>query len=269
MSENILICPVCGKPLENSLEKEKNVRKCVSGHSFDIAKDNYVNLLVRSGTENAGDNKEMALSRKNFLSKDYYKPLADVVGDLLVTADTETVLDICCGEGYYTSQLTKRKKCDFYGFDISKEMVRLAAKRRCGAEFFAANLTDIPVRSCSVDFAFHLFAPFDKYEFYRVMKKGGTLVTVIPGREHLLGLKEVLYENIYYNDESVTDAGEFTLADRIRVRASISIDNKEDIASLFKMTPYYYSTPRSGIEKLERTEKLETPIEFVLLVYKK
>ncbi len=251
------------------MEKQGKARRCENGHSFDIAKENYVNLLTSGGSKFSGDNTEMTRSRRDFLSKGYYKPLADTVGDIFAAAEAETFLDICCGEGYYTAELTKRKYCDFYGFDISKEMVRLAAKRKCGAEFFVANLKCIPVKTGSVDFALHLFAPFDKNGFFRVMRKGGTLITSVPGKDHLSGLKAVLYETPYPNDEKPPDAGDLTLTDRIRVKTDLTLNSREDIAALFRMTPYYYNTPRPGAEKLFALDKLETPIDFLLFIYKK
>ena len=264
---NILCCPVCGKDM---LFHEKALQ-CENGHSFDIAKEGYVNLL-RSGKsgDNKGDNKEMAKSRRDFLNKGYYSPLVDAVGECAekYSSANGVVLDICCGEGYYTEQLTKRLHRDFYGFDISKNMVRLAGKRKC-ASFFVANIAAIPVKTGSVQFAFHLFAPFHTAEFSRILVPGGVLVTAIPGKRHLFGLKAALYDSPYENDEQPPDAGELRLIDSVRVKGEITLNTQEDINALFQMTPYYYHTPAAGMSRLEALQTLSTEIEFVLLVYQK
>lgn len=264
----ILCCPVCGKDM---LFHEKALR-CENGHSFDFAKEGYVNLL-RSGKsgDNKGDNKEMARSRRGFLNKGYYSPLADAVGELAEKYSTDggSVLDICCGEGYYTEQLTRRLNRDFYGFDISKNMVRLAGKRKCGASFFVANIASVPVKTGAVKFAFHLFAPFHAEEFSRILADGGVLVTAIPGKRHLFGLKTALYETPYENDEQPPEAGSLQLIDTVRVRGEITLNTQEEINALFQMTPYYYHTPAAGMCRLEALQTLKTEIEFVLLVYKK
>ncbi|MBQ3952838.1 MAG: methyltransferase, partial [Ruminococcus sp.] len=156
----------------------------------------------------------------------------------------------------------------YYGFDISKNMVRLAAKRRC-ATFFVANIASIPIRDESVRFAFHLFAPFHATEFGRVLQRDGVLLTAIPGKDHLYGLKQALYDTPYRNDEQPPQAEGLTLTDTIRVKSHISLNTPEEIRALFQMTPYCYHTPTSGMQRLEALKALETDIEFVLLLYKK
>ncbi len=265
---NILICPVC----KNELYIENRTFHCEANHCFDIAKEGYVNLLsAHKSGDNTGDNKEMARSRRDFLEKGFYSPLADAVGNCLekFSSDGDNVLDICCGEGYYTSELTKKYNRNFYGFDLSKNMVRLAAKRKCNAQFFVANIASIPVKSNSVKFVFHLFAPFHSGEFSRIISDDGVVVTAIPGKEHLFGLKKILYTEPYYNDEKEPVADGLELIEKIRVKDTLLLNSKEDINALFQMTPYYYHTPTEGMNRLDKISNLTTEIEFVLLVYKK
>ena len=264
----IMKCPVCGQVLT----REDRTWRCMSRHSFDIAKEGYVNLLSahRSG-DKIGDNKEMALSRRDFLNKGYYAPLADAVTACLrrYSSGGDTVLDICCGEGYYTAYAAQCLDRRFYGFDLSKNMVRLAAKRRIDARFFVANIASIPIMDGTVKAAFHLFAPFHAAEFRRVIDDDGVIMTAIPGRDHLYGLKEVLYDQPYRNDEKEPSAEGLTAVERVRVRGEITLDTREEINALFQMTPYYYHTPSDGMKRLESCSTLTTPIEFILIIYKK
>ncbi len=265
---SILKCPVCGAKLNT--EDKRLI--CVSGHCFDIAREGYVNLLIsgKSG-DNKGDNKEMARSRRDFLNKGFYSPLSEVVCSCAekYSDENDTVLDICCGEGYYTEQLSKKLNRRFYGFDISKNMVRLAAKRKCGAAFFVANIASIPLADESVRFAFHLFAPFCEPEFSRILAKDGVIVTAVPGKNHLYGMKNVLYSEPYFNDEKPPAISCLKLEDKIRVKSEINLESQAEINALFQMTPYYYHTPAEGMSKLERLDKLITEIEFILYIYKK
>lgn len=263
-------CPVCGE----KLEKDGNVMKCGRSHSFDISREGYVNLLAfsrRSG-DSRGDSKEMSRSRRDFLDKGYYSPLAEKLAELIpaYVGESGKVLDICCGEGYYTSFLASRLEgIGFYGFDLSKEMVRLAANRKSRAEFFVANLASIPVEDSSFDLEMHLFAPFNGAEFARVLKDGGRLISVIPGKDHLMGLKNVLYEKAYPNDEKTPDCAELGKTDVYRVKKTVNIENQNDIFALFRMTPYCFRTPEAGVTRLKKLESLETEIEFVITVYEK
>ncbi len=264
----ILKCPVCGQ----ALLRDNRTWACESRHSYDVAKEGYVNLLsAQKSGDMTGDNKEMARSRRDFLNKGYYEPLAQAVTQSLAqySAHGDSVLDICCGEGYYTAYAAEKLNRRFYGFDLSKSMVRLAAKRKISAQFFVANIAAIPIRDGAVKAAFHLFAPFHAAEFRRVISDDGVLLSAIPGRDHLIGLKEVLYDTPYLNDEKEPQAEGFKVFERIRVQGEISLDSREDIDALFRMTPYYYHTPSRGMKRLEERDSLSTPIDFVIIVYKK
>ena len=260
----LLRCPVCGGVLSFG----EKTAACPRKHSFDLAREGYINLL-RSGKsgERMGDSKESARSRRNFLGKGYYCVLRDALTELF--ADRRgTVLDICCGEGYYTSALGENPELHVYGFDLSKEMVRLAA-RRGGATCFVANLSSIPVADGSFDWATHLFAPFHEQEFCRVLRSGGRLYSVIPGRRHLWALKETLYEEPYENDEALPDTAVLKLNGTKRIYSEITLASSEDIEEVFRMTPYYYHTSQQDRGKLERLTSLRTEIEFIIGEYEK
>ena len=163
------VCPVCREPLQ----RVGRTLQCEHRHSFDLAKEGYVNLLTRQHkkADAIGDSREMARARRAFLEKGYFRPLADALIDLLKETGKETpnVLDICCGEGYYAKQLKDAVDCNLLGFDLSREMVRLAAKRMPDALFFVANLAFVPLPDRCVDFAIHLFAPFHEPSFARLL----------------------------------------------------------------------------------------------------
>lgn len=263
---DILRCPVC----RGALHAENRSLRCTNGHSFDMAKEGYCNLLLSGKPgDSKGDNKEMARSRRDFLNRGYYEPLARAVGDCVrqYSAGGDAVLDICCGEGYYTDYLSRHFSRAFYGFDISKNMVRLAAMRRCGASFFVANIAAIPVRDASVSLAFHLFAPFQAAEFRRVLSPGGVLVTAVPGKNHLFGLKRVLYDTPYVNDEQPPHAEGLRLINTLRVTDTVFLPSQEEIGALFQMTPYFYHTPTAGMQRLAALDALTVETDFLLYVY--
>ena len=259
----VIQCPVCG----NNLQPCGNSVRCQQGHCFDIAKEGYINLLrtTKSG-DKIGDDKFSARSRRDFLNKGYYQILRNHLQELFSNRSGR-LLDICCGEGYYTSALA-HDSLDVYGFDISKEMVRLAAKRGNGT-YFVANMAVIPVGDASFEFATHLFAPFQEAEFARILKPNGRLFTVIPGKFHLFGLKKALYDTPYENDEKLPETKRLTLVNTTKLQSNIRLSNAEDIEAVFRMTPYYFHTSTQDRQKLSTLEFLDTPIEFVVAEYKK
>ena len=145
----MLLCPICRRPLDQA--SDPAVATCESGHCFNRAKEGYLNLLHSSKKgDSMGDPKAAARSRRDFLNKGYYAPLRDALVAAVRSLAAERpddllpLLDICCGEGYYTSALGQVAGVDAYGFDLSKEMVRLAAKRG-NASYFVANMKSVPV----------------------------------------------------------------------------------------------------------------------------
>lgn len=260
----MLICPVCGMPLEF----QKGMARCEKGHSFDIAKEGYVNLLRSSKSGDLiGDDKASARCRRDFLNKGYYASLQNALCNIFAERQG-SVLDICCGEGYYTAALGRNPNLSVYGFDISREMVRLAAKRG-GGRYFVANMASIPIADESIDYAIHLFAPFHEASFARVLRSGGRLITVIPGQKHLFGLKQALYETPYENDEQLPQTTNLKLIHTTKVTEFITLQSQEDIQSVFRMTPYYFHTSQQDKEKLLSLSQLATAVEFLIAEYEK
>lgn len=260
----MLICPVCGQPLQLS----QRTFHCEANHCFDMAREGYVNLLRASKDGDLiGDDKFSARSRRDFLNKGYYAPLKDELCRMFAEKEG-TLLDICCGEGYYTAALGNNPKLQVFGFDISREMVRLAAKRENGT-YFVANMASIPVAQESMDYAVHLFAPFNETAFAMVLKPGGRLFTVVPGRHHLWGLKQAVYDTPYENDERLPQTQVLRFVGSHKVAANITLACQEDIQAVFRMTPYYFHTSEKDKEKLLKLDTLETSIEFVIAEYEK
>ncbi len=264
---NNLVCPVCSRPL-SLCDKSFG---CENMHSFDISKDGYVNLLTGSKNgEKTGDNRLMAQTRRNFLNKGYYERLSDTVNEISANLVSHGfIADICCGDGYYTSRLAENTDCFVSGFDISKEMVRLASKRKSRAFFFVANMAHIPILSNSQNLCLHMFAPFNKDEFARIVSPGGYLVSVVPGRYHLYSLKRAVYDKPYLNGETLRDTGALDLIDSKNLAYNIKLTSNEDIKSLFTMTPYGWKTSKKDAPKLDLLDELETELDFDILIYKK
>lgn len=212
-----------------------------------------------------GDDKLMVKSRKEFLDKGYYSPLRDTVNELLGGGDT--VLDSGCGEGYYTEAFSKNNKV--YGIDISKDALKFAAKRCKACDFAVATVSDIPLPDSSVDTVINIFAPDSPNEFLRVLKPKGRYITALPMENHLTELKATVYDKPYLNPKVTTEREGFKLKSFKELKYSITLDCKEDISSLFKMTPYYYKTSLSDQQKLEKLDTLTTRLEFFVGEYEK
>lgn len=267
------ICPVCG----GKLEREERAYVCQNGHSFDISAQGYVNLLSGKSKANAGDNSQMISARTEFLNGEYYSCLKNALcrfsEDSVKDISLPVIADAGCGEGYYTAAVEaylreKGINAEIAGIDISKKGVKAAAKRDKNVEFAVASIFEMPFAADSANLVFNIFAPFCGDEFRRVLKKGGTLAVVSPGKEHLLGLKKVLYDKPYENEDKVVCPQGFEQTDKISVVQEITVKGN-DILDLFMMTPYYWNTPALSAHRLENIDKIETPVDFTITVMKK
>lgn len=263
----MFICPVCGEPLECG-EKEY---RCSAGHCHDISKAGAVNLLMsqKSSKKRHGDDRLMVRARRDFLDGGYYSCLRDRICDVIVRYQPHSVLDVGCGEGYYTKAV-----CDFagdaevFGIDISKAAVEYASKRCPNARFAVASAFALPIADSCAQCVTSIFAPLSLQELSRVLCPGGILIRVIPLEKHLMGLKKLIYESVYENPPESTDLPGFSLLEKTELCDKMTVVGK-NVQNLFMMTPYYYKTSASDQAKLASVNELKTEIEFAVLVYSK
>ena len=261
------ICPICGQ----ELKKSDRSYICEHNHSFDMARQGYVNLLTvqQKHSLNPGDTREQVLSRRSFLEEGHYAPIAQT---LIETAKelgiTGPILDVGCGEGYYSAQLADALDAQLFGFDISKEAVRCAAAKYKNANWFCATAAHIPVESHSAGLLTSLFALTLPEEFKRVLKQDGYYFQVLAAQDHLLGLKSIIYPELKFKEkDSVPELPGFELVKSIPIRFTFSVEGQQ-VQNLFSMTPHVFRIGKAGAEALKQTATLTDTASCVLNVYR-
>ena len=262
------ICPVCGEKLNQ--EGRRFARS--ANHSFDMARQGYLNLLVvqQKHSLNPGDTREQVLSRREFLEAGFYEPIArtliETARELGISGE---ILDIGCGEGYYSAQLADALGAELTGLDISKEAVRCAAAKYKGKQWLCATAAHIPVPDGSADLLTSLFALTLPEEFHRVLKPGGLYFQVLAAQDHLLGLKSVIYDELKFKEkDSVPELPGFTRLESIPIRFSFTVEG-EQIRNLFSMTPHVFRIGKAGAERLQETRLLTDTASCVLNVFRR
>lgn len=266
------VCPVCRK----ALFREGGSLFCENRHCYDISKRGYVNLLMSqaSSASRHGDSREMVASRSNFLDLGHYAPLCDAVTSEVLSAakDGMFILDVGCGECYYTAKIkaaAEKYRPVVCGIDISKDALAAGSKRDKSINLAVASAFDIPVSNGCADVIINLFAPHKESEFCRILKTGGTLIRVFPLARHLWELKCAVYDTPYENEIGSTDIDGFEKISEKELKYKIHLDKNEDIRSLFSMTPYSYKTSAEDEKKLDALNALTTGVEFAVITYKK
>ena len=271
-NQSALTCPVCG----SRLMKVGKTLRCSSGHSYDYAKSGYVNLLMSQQGRLHGDDRPMVRARTSFLSAGHYRPLLEAVVSSAFPDLPKDVkfFDAGCGEGWYTQELYEALRNEGFrpecvGVDISRDALNAAAKRAFPGEFAVASLYHIPLENDWCDLIVNVFAPDCIDEFSRILKPGGIYVKVIPLEDHLLELKQAVYDSVYENEVNLEEHPGFILESNTVLRWSLLLPDGETVKNLFAMTPYARKTSPADIAKLEEISSLTTTVSFSVLRYKK
>ena len=263
-----LICPICGLQLNH--EDRRYV--CARNHSFDVARQGYVNLLTvqQKHSLNPGDTREQVLSRREFLEAGHYAPIAQTLIDTAKTLEISgEILDVGCGEGYYSSRLSDALNAPLTGLDISKEAVRCAAAKYKGKQWLCATAAHIPVERESVSLLTSLFALTLPEEFHRVLKPGGYYFQVLAAEDHLLGLKSIIYDRLNFKEkDTVPDLPGFQRVQSIPIRFEFTVEGQQ-VQNLFSMTPHVFRIGKDGAERLRQTERLTDTASCVLNVFRR
>ncbi|MDC4525797.1 methyltransferase domain-containing protein [Acinetobacter baumannii] len=268
MTTQNLMCPVC----RQRLELVSKTWRCEQGHSYDIAKQGYVNLHVvqHKHSKNPGDTPESVDARRAFLQGGYYQPLQQAVVHLLKQLKAKTVLDIGCGEGYYTSAMQQVvEQC--IGVDIAKNAVQRAAKLNDKVTWVVGTGATLPVIDQSMDVCTSLFSPIPQTEILRVLKDDGYLIVVIPATNHLYAMREALFEQVnpHTPQKFVKQLQDlFELKEQQVIDAPLVLD-QQALKNLIAMTPYAYKASPERRMQLEQKAHLQVTASFQIYLFQK
>ncbi len=247
------ICPLCRKGLQ--LNAPHNSLVCSGGHCFDLAREGYVNLLLanRKRSVQPGDSKAMIAARGRVHEAGLYQPLATAIQELVTGLGSLPggVLDLGCGEGYYSTALEQAlPAAKIFGIDIAKPAVKSAARNCPAGSFAVASGIDVPLADASIDLVASIFAPVDVTQLKRVLQPGGLYLKITPAPQHLWELRCLLYKHPRpHKKESALLTG-FTPLVETELQYTRAISG-ECLRDLVAMTPYAYAGERANHEKID------------------
>lgn len=271
-NSGLFMCPLCGKSM--LFIRETKSLLCQNRHNFDLSRDGYINLLIKQ-VRSAYD-KNLFRSRKIIIQSGFFDPLVRVIGDLIEEnldpgIAKSKILDAGCGEGSHLiniiSELEKRNICSLgVGIDIAKAAIHTASKQYAGIIWCVADLSKIPFHNDQFDIVLNILSPANYSEFKRVLKTGGLLIKVVPGRRHLIELRDVFFKGTRkqtYSNARVIDRFDdiFGIVHNRQViyKTCLSSENIED---LINMTPLTWNVDREKIAKLATMKIKEITVAF-------
>ncbi|WP_297203500.1 23S rRNA (guanine(745)-N(1))-methyltransferase [uncultured Pluralibacter sp.] len=258
-------CPLCHAPLT----RQQNSYTCPQGHQFDVAKEGYVNLLPvqHKRSRDPGDSPEMMQARRAFLDAGHYQPLRDAVCDILRRAAPQAVLDIGCGEGYYTHAFADIA-AQTWGLDVAKVAVRYGARRYPQVQFCVASSQRLPFEANTLDAVIRIYAPCNPQELARVVRPGGLVITATPGPRHLMELKGLIYDEIHLHEPNREQLPGFTRVSQQALAYPMQLTGKEAVA-LLQMTPFAWRAKPEVWERLEQQKVFSCQTDFLIQVWQR
>lgn len=265
-------CPLCFTPLNLA----NNSYRCAENHQFDCAKEGYVNLLPvqHKRSKDPGDNAEMMQARRQFLDAGHYHPMRGKVAEKLIQfipSSCTSLLDIGCGEGYYTDYFSRElaknfEKYTVLGLDVSKAAIRYSAKRYKSVRFCVGTSHRLPFSDNSLGGIVRIYAPCKAQELSRVLVSKGMLITVTPAAEHLQELKALIYDEVKLHPAKDEDLPNFSLIDSCQLNYKMALTGQEAY-ELLMMTPFAWRASEQVKEDLQKAEVKEYTADFLIRVY--
>ncbi len=208
----------------------------------------------------------MLSARREFLDKGYYEPvcmdIAQLINKYAPPSDSRVTADIGCGEGYYTAKLSSVCKGEYIGIDIAKEAARMCCQRSRDILWTVATASHLPLADESVDVMTAVFSLFVDNEYARVLKKGGIVIEVSAGSEHLIELKRVIYDEVFQQNKQqspFSDSFELLHSDDRRLHITLPGD---EIKALLAMTPHAHRISREQSERLDNISEMDITVNY-------
>jgi 23S rRNA (guanine745-N1)-methyltransferase len=251
---DLLRCPVCSATLDCA----GGVLRCPAGHSFDVARQGYVNLVP-----GRGDTTEMVAARAAFLDSGHYRRFDDALSGEAAQVSREpsapavgAVLDLGSGTAHHLAAVLDALP-DRLGLalDSSTAALRRAAHAHPRAAAIGADAwKPLPLRDGVAAIVLSVFAPRNAAEIARVLAPRGTLIAVTPTTRHLYELVGSLrLLSVPDDKEDRLDAqlgSHFNLAARRAIEHSMFLA-RDEAAQIVRMGPSaWHVDERSVAERL-------------------
>ena len=250
-------CPIC----QEALDLVQQSLACPNRHSFDLSKFGYVNLAPQVKASKDYD-KENFQNRQLVLENGFYDHILNALSECLSPlAHPVNILDIGCGEGYYSRSLQERyPDHSFYAFDLSKESIQLAAKsdQDWKVKWFVGDLAHLPLLDQSMDLLLDIFSPANYQEFKRVLAPDGRLIKVIPTATHLQEIRQKVKDHLdqvdYSNEQIIQHFSDhFTIENTIHCQERFELTPALREA-LLSMTPLLFHVDPAQIDWTDLTQ---------------
>lgn len=263
----------CGFPLERG----DRVWVCSRGHSYDVARSGYVNLLQPQDrrSRRPGDSKAAVEARARLLAAGVGRPFLDDVARraaaLDVGTDLPVVVDLGAGTGDALATLATLRPIDGMGLDLSTPAAEHAARRFPRLTWVVANADRrLPLLDQSAHLVWSLHARRNPVQCARVLVPGGYLMVTVPAPDDLIELRASVQGEAIERDRADALIAEhaplFTLEDRAVLRERPSVE-RELLLDLLRGT--YRGERASASERVQSLAGMHVTLASELFLFRK
>lgn len=266
-----LRCPLCHESVE-VIELKSIV--CTNNHTFDFAKQGYVNLLQKP-VNTQYDDALFEARQKIICDAELYGPIHQKIAALINNELTKDALlfDAGSGEGSHLEKILDEvndKKLTGIGLDISKEGVMMAAKNYETPIWVVGDLANPPLADESCKFILNFLSPANYSEFKRILTEDGIIIKVIPGSGYLKELRNELFSNTDESEYENNDTLELmkrnvNILGEERITYTKNLDG-QSLKHLISMTPLGWHADAEQIEAFTNAEDKEITIDMHIVI---
>ena len=275
MPQHIITCPNC----HQFLTQHQNSWRCENNHSFDQARQGYLNLLLAQHKKSKapGDTQDMVDARQRLLNTDLYLPISEKLNQLVLeqTIPLAQIADIGCGEGYYTNRLyqafAQEAKPMLYGIDIAKEALKRAAKRNKQIHWLVASGSRLPFHDAGLDLLLNLFTNPMYQDYRRVLREDGLVIILSAGLKHLFELRQLIYPQVNleaFSPEQAMQEQGFSLQATHNLSYQTKLNGQQQIMDLLLMTPHRFKVKEEALTKLKELNTLSLSIDINFYIFR-
>ncbi|MBL4954359.1 methyltransferase domain-containing protein [Neobacillus sp. YIM B02564] len=270
----VFSCPLCNSPMAVTHLKSLI---CLNNHTFDFAKQGYVNMMTRSAHSHY-DKKLFKARQKIIMESNLYTSLhqkiSEVINEKIHASTGEIIiLDAGCGEGSHLQRILDKGKngtITGLGVDISKEGIRMAASNYKESIWLVGDLAHPPISAQSCHIILNILSPANYKDFKRILVSDGLIVKVVPRTNYLKELRKALFDDMdmktYKNDETVSLFNQhFQLVNMIHLSYTKKLP-QSDLSKLVQMSPLAWNSKKEQIDKFTNQVFSEITVDLDILV---
>lgn len=269
----LLRCPLCHETI--TVEGLSSL-KCTSNHTFDFAKQGYVNMLQK--TVNTQYDDLLFTARHHIITEvNLYEPIHEKIAGLIKNElnGSAVLFDAGSGEGSHLQNIANKvndSSLSGVGLDISKEGILMSAKHYEQQLWFVGDLANPPLNDKSCQFILNFLSPANYSEFKRILTDDGLIIKVIPGSHYLKELRSELYSNTKESDYENNDTLELMkknveILNEERITYTKTLD-EDALKHLISMTPLGWHADQGQINAFTNSGSKEITVDMHLIIAK-